>query len=110
MGERAWKEDFEDGVNFLKMGRYREAVYNFHTCGTMLVEDYYGAPRGEFYFSEGMRKLFGDGVINQDELDALMEINELRNKIYHRGYKPLKEEAERAKEIIKGLISKLMGR
>lgn len=91
----------------LKAGLTKEAIYDLHTCGTMLIEDHYNLQRGEIYFMEGAGRLHGDKVIDKGIYDKLKWLNALRNSVYHRAYRPTNEDVTRAFEVIQELARKL---
>jgi uncharacterized protein YutE (UPF0331/DUF86 family) len=105
--ERTWKDNLGDGVEFLRLKRWKEAVYNLHTAATMMIEDHYRRGRGSLYLVQGVGRLTDENKITQGTARQLEELNELRNRIYHRAYTPTPKQAEAALEAVRKLASEL---
>jgi len=56
---------------------------------------------------EAAEILFKEGIISQEEYDAIKELNALRNSIYHVAKRAEEKDAKRAKEVTENIIRKL---
>jgi HEPN domain-containing protein len=107
MKRRTWKDDLRDADLLFLEGKYKEAVYNYHTALTMAMEEVLLARKGEYFLITAARKLLQLNKLSKDDFKNLIWLNELRNKIYHRAYTPTQQEVNKVKSITYATLKRL---
>lgn len=96
-------EEIERAKEARKRGENYIAIVLLHMAGESAVKEEVEVS----YFLEGIKELRERNIVETDLYEGLVDLNKLRNKVYHERYRPTDNEVELAFVALEKLLKKL---